>query len=273
MTPTPVDSLILPRWLIPVEPPDTALTDHALAIKDGRIVAVVPRKQALERYLAREQVALPRHALLPGLINAHTHAAMSLMRGLADDRPLQAWLEQHIWPAEAAHVSRQFCADGVELAIAEMLRGGTTCFNDMYFFPDVTAETAARAGMRAAAGMIVIDAPTVWAGDLAEYLAKGQQVRDRYRDHPLITTMFAPHAPYTVGDQALTKIRMLADEMDLQVHMHVHETAFEVADAVQRSGRRPLARLADLDLLNPNLLAVHMTQLTDGEIETCAAHG
>ncbi len=268
-----VDTLILPRWIIPVETPGEVLENHALAIDDGRIAAILSACEAKARFSAREIVDLPDHALIPGLINAHTHAAMSLMRGLADDLPLMEWLEGHIWPAEGQYMSSEFATHGVELAMAEMLRGGTTCFNDMYFFPDVTAQAAAKAGMRASVGMILIDFPTVWAQNPHEYIEKGLTVRDKYRDHPLISTLFAPHAPYTVSDEPLKKIRVLADEMDLRIHMHVHETAFEVAEAEKTSGKRPLARLKELGLLTPSLLAVHMTQLTDAEIEDCAQAG
>lgn len=270
---TTVDTLLFPRWLVPVAPAGAVLQDYALAIEAGRIAAVLPAAEARAAYRAREVVELPGHALIPGLINAHTHAAMCLMRGLADDKPLMDWLENHIWPTEAAHMSAAFCADGVDLAMAEMLRGGTTCFNDMYFFPDVTAKHAAAAGLRACVGMILLDFPTVWAADADEYLDKGLEVRDAWRDHPLITTAYAPHAPYTVSDTPLQKMRMLADEMDLRVHMHVHETAFEVQDALETTGQRPLARLTDLGLVNPNLLAVHMTQLNDDEIAACAEAG
>lgn len=268
-----IDTLIIPRWIIPIVPHGQVLENHALAISNGRITALLPASEAETSVHARETICLPGHALMPGLINAHTHTAMSLMRGLADDLALMDWLENHIWPAESRHMSGEFVAQGTELAIAEMLRGGTTCFNDMYFFPDITAQTAAKAGMRAAVGLILIDFPTVWAQNPQEYIEKGLGVRDQYRDHPLISTLFAPHAPYTVSDEPMKKIRVLADEMDLRVHMHVHETAFEVAQAEKESGLRPLARLKQLGLLNPNLLAVHMTQLNDAEISDCAQAG
>lgn len=272
-SPREVDTLLLPRWLIPVDPDCVALEQHALVIDQGRILALESAAQAQTRYCARETVRLPGHALMPGLINAHTHAAMNLMRGLADDMPLMTWLQQHIWPVESTLMSREFASNGTELAVAEMLRSGTTCFNDMYFFPDAVAEVAARTGIRACVGMILIDAPTVWANNPSEYIEKGQRVRDQWRDHPLISTMFAPHAPYTISDAPLNKIRVLADEMDIRIHMHVHETAFEVEDALARTGLRPLARLQKLGLLNPSLLAVHMTQLTAEEIAEVANAG
>jgi 5-methylthioadenosine/S-adenosylhomocysteine deaminase len=183
------------------------------------------------------------------------------------------WVQDNIWPAEGRHVSAAFCRDGVQLAAAEMLRGGVTCINDMYFFPDVTAQVAAGIGMRASIGLILLDFPSVWAQGPDEYLDKGAAVHDTWRSHPLIRTMFAPHAPYTVSDGPLERVRVLADELDIPIHMHVHETAFEVEQAASQTGKRPLARLRDLGLLTPNLLAVHMTQLTDDEIRLCAETG
>lgn len=270
---TDIDTLLYPRWLIPIDGDERTLENHAVAVHRGRIEAVLPRADAAARYTATETIELPDHALLPGLINCHTHAAMNLMRGMANDLPLMPWLQEHIWPTEEQHVSREFVADGAKLALAEMLRGGTTCCNDMYFFPDVMAETAINAGMRAAVGLLVIDLPTVWAATPDEYMDKAVAVHDRFAAHPLITTLFAPHAPYTVADDALSRIRVYADEMDIRIHMHVHETAAEIEAAVAATGERPLERLERLGLLNPSLLAVHMTQLTADEIALCATHG
>lgn len=268
-----IDTLIHARWVIPVEPEGVAYDNYAVAIHEGRIVDLLPAAQAATRYRAAVRLDYPEHALLPGLVNAHTHAAMTLMRGLADDLPLMDWLQNHIWPAEAAWVSVDFVHDGTELAIAEMLRGGTTCFNDMYFFPEVTAHVAATCGMRASVGLIVIDFPSAWAGNADEYIAKGLELHDEYRHHPLIRTAFAPHAPYTVSDGPLERVRMLADQLDIPIHMHVHETAAEVQQGLDQHGMRPLQRLANLGLVSPALLAVHMTQLTDAEIEQFAAAG
>jgi 5-methylthioadenosine/S-adenosylhomocysteine deaminase len=267
-----VDTLIKARWIAPVAEPGV-LEHHAVAIRQGRIVAVLPAGEAEERFAAAEVVERPHHLLIPGLINAHTHAAMALLRGIADDIPLMAWLQEHIWPAEQRWMSAEFVEHGTELAIAEMLLGGTTTFNDMYFFPEVVARSAARIGMRACVGMILIKFPTVWAGDSAEYLRKGLALRDEYKGHPLITTAFAPHAPYTVDDEYLVKIRRLADELEIPVHTHVHETADEVLGSVVDCGDRPLARLDRLGLVSPILMAVHMTQLDDAEIARLAAAG
>lgn len=266
-----VDTLIHAGWIIPVEPDDKVLDAHSIAIRDGNIVEILPSSEAHERYRAEATHDLPTHALIPGLINTHTHAAMSLMRGLADDLPLMEWLNDHIWPAESKWVDATFVREGTQLAIAEMLRGGTTCFSDMYFFPDEVGRVADHAGMRAVVGLIVIDFPTVWAKDADEYLHKGLEVHDHFRDNPLITTAFAPHAPYTVSDAPLEKISMYAEELDIPIHMHLHETAHEVENSAD--GRRPIERLEELGLISPRLLAVHMTQLSEDEIETVERYG
>ena len=265
-----VDTLIHASWVIPVEPEGVVLDDHSIAIRDGQIVALLPRAQAEAEYQAETIVDKPGHALIPGLINAHTHAAMSLMRGLADDMPLMTWLTEHIWPAEAQWVSPAFVRDGTRLAIAEMLRGGITCFNEMYFFPDEVARQAEHAGMRAVVGLIVIDFPTVWAQNAEEYLHKGLTVHDQVRGSSLVTTALAPHGPYTVSDEPLQKVVMYAEELDIPIHMHVHETADEISQGEAQHGVRPLARLAGLGVTSPRLVAVHMTQLNDEEIAAYA---
>ncbi len=268
-----IDCLIHARWIIPVEPANTVLEHHAIAVHEGRILALLPSAEAEQRYTAAVEHRLDGHALIPGLVNAHTHAAMSLFRGLADDLPLMEWLQEHIWPAEGQWISPEFVADGTRLAMAEMLRGGTTCFNDMYFFPDEVARVADNAGMRAVVGLIVIDFPTVWAANADEYLHKGIEVHDHFRHNPLITTAFAPHAPYTVSDEPLQRIITYAEEMDIPIHMHLHETAHEVVEAFDNTGQRPLERLEQLGLISPRFMGVHMTQLADEEITHLATRG
>lgn len=265
-----IDTLLHARWIIPVDDNNRYLEQHCIAIKDGKILAILPSADAKTQFNAEVNRHYPQHALIPGLINSHTHAAMNLFRGIADDLSLMDWLENHIWPAEAKHVNENFVQTGTELAVAEMLRGGTTCFNDMYFFPDITARVAADTGIRACVGLIVIDFPTVWANNSEEYINKGLDVFDRYKSHEMIKTAFAPHAPYTVSDEPLQRVRTLADELELNIHMHVHETAFEVTQAEKNSGQRPLTRLNELGLLSPSLQAVHMTQLNDDEIKLLA---
>ena len=270
-----VDTLVEGRWVIPVEPEGVVLERHTVVIDGGRIQAILPHAQARSGYTADRTVALREHALLPGLVNAHTHAGMTLMRGIADDLPLMRWLEEHIWPVEGRWVGDEFVRDGTALAVAEMLRGGTTCFNDMYFYAGDAGRTAAAAGMRCVVGMIVLDFPTVWAGGADEYLARATQVHDEFRSHPLVDTAFAPHAPYTVSDEPLERIRVLADELDVPIHIHLHETPGEVERAVAAQGVRPFARLDGLGLVSPRLVAVHMTELDEAEIDRlaeCGAH-
>ena len=220
-----------------------------------------------------ERVALPEHVLIPGLVNAHTHAAMALMRGLADDLPLMRWLQEHVWPAEMKHVSARFVRDGTALACAEMLRGGITCFNDMYFYPEAAIEAAREAGMRGAFGIIVIDFPTAYASDPADYLRKGLELRDRYGDDPLVSFCLAPHAPYTVSDPTFRQVATLAAELDLPVHLHVHETEDEIQRSLAEHGVRPLERLRKLGLVGPNLISVHSVHLEEAEIRLLAKHG
>jgi 5-methylthioadenosine/S-adenosylhomocysteine deaminase len=268
-----VDKLVTARWIIPVEPAGRVLAEHAIAIDDGRIVAIEPARVADSQFHARTRWDGPEHVLIPGLVNAHTHAPMTLFRGLADDRPLEAWLAEHIWPAEQAWVDTEFVRDGADLAVAEMLSAGVTCFGDMYFFPDSVAAAAVAAGMRAAVGIVVIGFPSAWADDIDAYLAKGLAVHDRYRDEPLVSTVFAPHAPYTVPRSALERVRVLAEELDRPITTHLHETATEVANAIAQHGGRPLRYLQGLGLLSDRLVAVHMTQVDDVDLDLLARHG
>jgi 5-methylthioadenosine/S-adenosylhomocysteine deaminase len=271
--PDPIDNLLHAQWIIPVVPEDRVLEDHCLVIHGGRIHDILPSEQARTKYRAEHAYELPGQALIPGLINAHTHAAMSLLRGLADDLPLMTWLNEHIWPAEGKWVGTEFVHDGSQLAIAEMLLGGTTCFNDMYFFPDVTARAADAAGIRAVVGLIAIDFPSAWAADGDAYLHKGLEVHDQFRGNRLIRTAFAPHAPYSVADRLLERVRVFADELDIPIHIHLHESNDEILQGLQQYGNRPMQRLQELGLLSPALLAVHMTHLAAGEIEQFALGG
>ena len=268
-----VDTILHARWILPVSESDPLLHEHCVVIDDGRITDILPTAKVAELYKANIEKTYKQHMLMPGLINAHTHSPMSLFRGMADDLPLDIWLNQHIWPAEAKWVSDEFVHDGTQLAIAEMLRAGTTCFNDMYFFPEVTARLARDIGIRACIGLIAIDFPSAWASNADEYIDKGLELRDHFRSDSLIHTPFAPHAPFTVSDDALSRIRVLADEMDLPVHIHVHETVAEIEQSIKQYGKRPLERLNDLGLVSPNLMAVHLTQVTDEEIALLAESG
>jgi 5-methylthioadenosine/S-adenosylhomocysteine deaminase len=264
-SPARADLIVTARWLVPIEPAGVVLENHGIAVAGGRILAIAPREEIL-RLGAPLTIDRPEHALLPGLVNAHTHAAMVLMRGLADDLALDDWLGKHIWPAESRWAGAEFVRDGTRLAMLEMIRGGTTCFNDMYFFPDVVASLAVEHQVRACVGMIVIEQPTPWAATTEEYFTKGLAVHDQYRGHPLVRTCFAPHAPYSVSDATLRHVRLLADELEVPIHMHVHETARELEESLREHGERPLARLQRLGLVSSALMAVHATQLAADEI-------
>ena len=265
--------LLSARWVVPVEPAGAVLEDHGVAVRDGAIEALLPTEAALARFADYERVELAEHVLVPGFVNAHTHAAMVLMRGMSDDLALMRWLEEHIWPAEGKHVSPRFVREGTALACAEMLRGGITCFNDMYYFPEAALEAALEAGMRAALGLIVIEFPTAYASDPADYLRKGLALRDRFREHPLVSFCFAPHAPYTVSDATFRQVATLAAELDVPVHVHVHETEQEIERSIAEHGVRPLERLRRLGLVEPGLIAVHAVHLNESEMELLARHG
>ena len=271
--PALADRIIHARWIAPVEGSQRLLDRHALVIKDGRIADLLPSAQAESHWQAPEVSHLDSHLLIPGLINAHTHAAMNLFRGLADDLPLMTWLEEHIWPAEGRWVSEEFVSDGTRLACAEMIRSGTTCFADMYFFPDAIGRAATEAGLRACLFSPILDSPTPMGQGPDDYLRIATQCIDDWRHEPLIQIGFGPHAPYTVSDEPLQRLLTLAEELDAPIMMHVHETAGEVSMASEANGERPLARLARLGLLSPRLLAVHMTQLSEDEIRLVAETG
>jgi len=275
--------LIAPQWIVPVDPAATdprdhdraprVLTDHALLIEADRIAALLALGEARQRYPHAETLALPGHLLAPGFVNLHAHAAMALLRGVGDDLPLERWLQQRIWPLESRLVGAQFVHDGALLAFHEMLLGGITCVNDMYFFPEAAIAAAAALGIRSVHGIIVIDFPSAWASDAADYLRKGLQLRDRMRDEPLVSFCLAPHAPYTVNDGALRRIATLSRELGLPIHTHVHETREEVEAGIAQHGMRPLERLAELGVVGPELIAVHAVHLSESDLRLLADAG
>jgi 5-methylthioadenosine/S-adenosylhomocysteine deaminase len=268
------DTLIVAGWVLPVDATDQPLENHALAVSDGRIIDLLPAGDAMQAYAPGALIERPGHVLIPGLVNTHTHAAMILFRGFGDDLPLERWLKERIWPAEQRSVSAEMVRDGTRHAIAEMLLSGTTCFSDQYFFPEVVAETADALSMRAVVATPVIDFPTAWASGAEECLSKGAElVHDRYADHPLISGAFAPHSTAVVSDESFRKLRVLCDQLDSRIQIHLHESAQEVADEVSSSGKRPFERLRDLDMLNGTLMLVHAVHLNDAEIALCAERG
>lgn len=268
-----VDLIVHARWVLGAQDSHALMDEHCVVVKDDRIVDILPSDEAAKLYSAHSELSLAQHVLMPGMVNAHGHAAMSLLRGAADDLPLKSWLEDYIWPLEGRWVAAEFVYHGTQLAIAEMLLSGTTCFADMYFFPDESARAACEIGMRAQMACPVIDFPTVWAQDAEEYISKATALHDQYRHHALISVAFGPHAPYTVSDAPLLKIATFAEELDIPIHMHVHESAQEVSDALAATGKRPMQRLAELGLISPRLLCVHGTQLDDADIALLSDNG
>ncbi|HEU5283478.1 MAG TPA: amidohydrolase family protein, partial [Burkholderiales bacterium] len=260
------EQIVDARYVVPVEPAGQVLERHAVVLGGGRILALLPSERAAQAYPGVPRLQLPTHVLIPGLVNLHAHAAMCLMRGLADDLPLMEWLNRHIWPAEARHVSRDFVYDGTLLACAEMIRGGVTCFNDMYFFPEQAGRAVLAAGMRAALGIICIEFPTAYASDAQDYLHKGLATRDALKHEPTLSFCMAPHAPYTVSDRSFERIVTYAGELEIPIHVHLHETEEEIRESLARFGVRPLERLRALGLVGPGLIAVHAVHLQPLEV-------
>ncbi len=267
------DLVIEARWLAAVNSKNTLLEDYSVIVQGGVLVNLLPTTQARHQYTATSLVCLDEHVLIPGLINGHTHVAMSLMRGIADDLPLMAWLNDHIWPAEQAVISERYVKDASLLGCAEMLSGGITCFNDMYFYPQATAMAVSQAGMRANLGLPVLEFATNYASDADDYLQKGFEAHDSWRGNPLITSSIAPHAPYTVSNQTFEKIVTYAEQLRLGIHTHLHETHDEISQSEALYGVRPIQRLADLGLLGPNLVAAHGVHLLPHEIDVLAEYG
>jgi 5-methylthioadenosine/S-adenosylhomocysteine deaminase len=269
----PVDTLICARWVLPVEPDGSVLADHAVALRAGRIVGVMPTPEARATYAPAELIKRPHHALLPGLVNAHTHAAMTLLRGRAENRPLVPWLQDAIAPVERRWVDPEYVRDGTALAIAEMLRAGITCFADMQLWPEVVARTAADSHMRVSVGLVVEQAASRWASDPNEYIEKGMALRDEYRGDPLVATHFALEPTPVLDDETLVRVRRLADELEIPVALPVHESAWELSESLARHGARPIERLARLGLVSPILVAVHATQLVASDLDHLAGSG
>ena len=266
-----IDQLIHANTLITCEDNNQILTDHAIAVKDGKILAILPSKSAAEKYECANISHFNSHVILPGFINCHTHLAMNVFRGLADDLNLMDWLNNHIWPAEAEWVSPEMVYDGSQMAMAEMIRCGTTCFNDMYFFLHETATAAIEAGLRANIGITIIDIPTPWAKTTDEYFSKGRTFYDKYQKHPLVTPTMAPHSPYMVSLENLIRVNELAQELDLKINIHLHEDPAEIEQSMKLYNQRPLERLQAINMISDRLIAVHMTQINQADMNILSA--
>jgi len=259
-----IDSLIHAKWIITCDN-NNVLENHALAIKNGKIHDILPSQKAREQYQANSEQHFKTHAITPGFINSHTHIAMNLFRGLADDLELMDWLNNYIWPAEGKWVDNTFVHDASQFAMAEMIRAGTTCFNDMYFFMDATAKAAQSAGMRAHLGMTIMDVPTAWAKTTEEYFTKAIEFYQQYKQNDYVTPTLAPHSTYTLSKESLLRVKELADEYKLKINIHLQEAPSEISQALEKYGCRPLKLLDDIGMVSPNLIAIHMTQLDESD--------
>lgn len=268
-----VDLIIEARWVLPIVPRNKMLERTAVVVSNGVIQDLLGIEASKLKYSATKTIHLMDHVLIPGLINLHTHMGMTLMRGLADDKALMPWLEKHIWPAEQQLVSERFVRDNALFACAELLSGGVTCFNDMYFYPQATADAALQAGIRAQLGLVVLEFPTAYAADADDYIQKGLEARDSWRNSPLLTSSMAPHAPYTVADATYEKVITYAEQLGMGVHTHLHETADEISRSIDQHGVRPIRRMANLGLLGPNVTAAHCVQMNDEDVNLIKSYG
>jgi 5-methylthioadenosine/S-adenosylhomocysteine deaminase len=267
------DLLINAAWVVPVAPNNIALTNHSVAITGNQIVELGPTAQLQQAYQAQEVLDLDHHIVMPGLINAHGHAAMSLLRGAGEDKPLEVWLNQTIWPMEARLMNPDYVRLGTELSITEMLRSGTTTFSDMYFYPEVVAKVCVEQGIRAQLAFPLIEFANPWSTDVPNALHKGLELFHALRHEDLVNVALGPHAAYSLGAEDMERVGMYAAELDIMVQIHLHETAEEVRQAVAQTGQTWIQRLYELGLLGPNLQAVHMTQLSEEEIALIAETG
>lgn len=271
-----VELAISARWIIPIVPRKRVLTDCSLVVDKGKIVAICPQSTLGDRFAPQKHLQLGAYsALLPGLVNAHGHSPMTLLRGFADDRPLKQWLAEYIWPVEQRWVSSDFVHDGTQLAMAEMVLSGTTTFSDMYFYPEVIASVAESVGMRAQLNAPVFDFATAWAADADTCIHKTLALRDEYRAQDLINIGFGPHAPYTVSNETLNKIATYVAELQMSVHIHLHETSDEIKESAEQFEKRPIERLAEMGILGPTTQCVHFTHADEADIDllhTWGAH-
>jgi len=265
--------IIKARWVIPMDADQALLEQHAILVDGGQIRAIVPKTEIPEWAADWAVVDCSQHAVIPGLINLHAHSSMNLLKGYADDYALMPWLNEHIWPAEQRWVSKSFVHDGSLLACAEMLSGGVTTFNDMYFFPQATIEAVKRAGMRVQVGLVVTEFPTNYAATASDYIRLGTDVRDQYKSDEHISFAFAPHAPYTVSNQTFEYIATLAEQLNLGIHTHLHETQSEIQQSLEQFGVRPLQRLLALGVIGPNTVLAHGVHLETNELETLSIQG
>ncbi len=261
-----ITTLIHAKYILPVEPMEI-LENYTLALKDDTIIDLLPTHQAQEQYTAKETIILDHHILSPGLINMHTHSPMALLRGLADDLKLMDWLHHHIWPAETEIMSEAYVEDGTLLACAEMIRSGTTFFNEHYFYPNIIANVARQVGIRARMGVLIITVPTKWANDEKEGIKQALKLLDSEPTNDMLSYCLGPHSPYATSDEAFKEIVKIADERELPIHIHMHESADEISISLEKYKCRPLQHMKALNILSPRTQLVHMSQTTEADVQ------
>ncbi len=271
--PRRVDLIVSGGTVVTMDAQRRVIEDGAVAVEGGRIVAVGTRAEVAGRFTAREVIDARGAAVIPGLINGHTHIPMSLFRGIADDLDLNEWLTKYIFPAEAKNVTEEFVRAGTQLGLAEMIRGGTTTYCDMYYFEDAIAEETERAGVRALLGETVIDFPVPDNKTWPAAMAYVERFVARWKGNKLITAAIAPHAPYTVSEAHLREVRAFSDRTGAPVVTHVAETRKEVEDVTRDHGASPVEYLARIGFLSPRTVAAHTVHLTEGEINLLKQHG
>jgi len=263
---TRVDLLLVNGTLVTMDRGRRVIEDAGVAISGGRIVAVGSRKEIVAKYTAAQTVDARGKIVIPGLINGHTHIPMTLFRGLADDLDLQDWLTKYIFPAEAKNVSEEFVRAGTRLGLAEMIRGGTTTYCDMYYFEDAIADETAKAGVRGVLGETVIDFPVADNKTNAEAMAYTERFVKKWQGHELITPAIAPHAPYTVSEEHLKAARAFSDRTGAPIVTHISETKREVDDSLKAKGAGPIDYLSRIGFLNDRVIAAHVVWPSVDEI-------
>jgi 5-methylthioadenosine/S-adenosylhomocysteine deaminase len=263
---TRVDLLVLNGTLVTMDKDRRVIQDAGIAVERGRVVAVGSSAEITRMYSAPERIDAAGKLIIPGLINGHTHVPMTLFRGLADDLDLQEWLTKYIFPAEAKNVTEEFVRAGTRLGLAEMIRGGTTTYCDMYYFEDAIADETAKAGVRGVLGETVIDFPVADNKTNAEAMAYVERFIRKWQGNELIVPAVAPHAPYTVSEEHLKAIRAFSDRTGSPIVIHVSETKKEVDDSLKAKGASPVDYLSRIGFLNERVIAAHMVWPTAGEL-------
>ena len=261
-----IDLLVHAKWVLPMNKVAACLPNHSVAVSRGKIIDILPTQVANKQYSANTYVSKPEHVLMPGFINCHTHTPMTLLRGLADDLPLMEWLEKNIWPTEQAWLGPEFAYDGARLAIAEMIKRGTTCFQEMYFFPEKIAQAICSTGIRARNSMHIMDIKNAWGNNGIENIEKSLALYKANQHNPLMRFSLTPHSVYTVNDNTLKATRDVADEYNLPIQIHCQESQAEISTSLAKHGARPLAHLQQLNFLSSNVMLVHMTQVNNDDI-------